>query len=143
MPVMNSSSAVGPAMMVYKLNGPWENLVPVGLNEEKTAVVSYPSPADLVRMKSPVKIRDEWWFDTRGITQNTAFLAINSSDYIKLKEAPSLADMMLNLKTKTPFLELWNCGIAKPGFNNEELISKKLKRSQPEGCTCLIKNSSH
>ncbi len=138
---LETSKVVGPSIMVYRLNGPLEGFVPVGLNEEKTAIVSYPSPLDLGRMKSPINVEQDWWIDTRGITQNTGFLSIKTADYLNLKEAPSLAEMMQNLN-KTPFLELWNCGISQTGFTDAELIKKKLKRNQLKGCTCLIKNTS-
>lgn len=43
----------GPNAIVYQLNGPWENLVPITLSADGNNILAYPAPADVKNMRAP------------------------------------------------------------------------------------------
>lgn len=99
--------------MVYKTRQNYSRYVAVELSPDKKTVTSYPKPADEALLKAPVALKDGYWTANNTLTVNTAFLAITKDDYRQLKHAaPTAADLIFLIKDKTPFTELWDCGVA-------------------------------
>ncbi len=99
--------------IVYKTIGDFGNLVPITMNENRTEIISYPAPIDLItdgKPTTPTKLKNGYLLDNRGITANTVFLKYTYENYIKLENAPSLEEMMKNIAEKHPLSELVNCG---------------------------------
>ncbi len=83
-----------PPARVYRTSADYAANVPVTLNEQRTALVSYPDPADLRQQSSPVPLADGWMLDRRGISANSAFLTYTYAQYAALDRAPDEADIM-------------------------------------------------
>lgn len=100
-------------VIVYKTSQDYCQFVPVLMNEERTKIVSYPSPTDLFfegRLAKPTVLKNGYLLDNRGINKNVVFLNYTYEVYSKLKEAPLLDEMMKNIKNKFPLIELIYCG---------------------------------
>lgn len=90
---MGSAPHFLPKARIYKTNGNFAQLVPITLNSERTAVVSYPAPSDL-RNSEPVALADGWLLDRRGISYQTAFLRTTYAEYMALPSAPSRGQLL-------------------------------------------------
>jgi hypothetical protein len=104
---------IGEQAIIYRTKKDYSKLIPVTLNADKTKIISYPSPGDIIyqgRKAIPVKLKDGYWLDNRGINAHTAFLKITYDDYSKLASAPSLNDMMDMIEDKDPILEIYSLG---------------------------------
>ncbi len=102
-----------PFVIIYKTKKDYYDNVPVTLNDEKTAIVSYPSVKDIFfngKLALPEKLHDKYLLDKRGINRNVAFLNITYEDYSKLSSIPSLNEMMQMIIDKDPLIEMYNCG---------------------------------
>ncbi len=86
-----------PRALIYSMNGNWSQYVPVTLNEEGTALVSYPAPTDITYSQTPVSVGDGLWLDRRGISNRTAFTRWTYAEYSQLKAVPSQEEIMNNL----------------------------------------------
>jgi len=126
-----------PNVIVYQLNGNWENLVPVTLSEDKTQIVAYPGPTDLQKMKPPIFLKYGWWLDTRGISKNTAFLSITIDEYLTWKEVPSIDELMKRVKVVKPFKRIMNCGNFIVNNESIEKLNKQLRKKTIKKCTCV------
>lgn len=82
-----------PMAHIYKTNGDYASLVPITLNEERTAIVSFPAPGDL-QSTAPIQLADGYLLDKRGVGENTAFTSYTYSQYMALDAAPSLTQLM-------------------------------------------------
>ena len=99
--------------IVYKTIGDYHNLVPITMNENRTEIISYPAPTDLIingKPTIPTKLKNGYLLDNRGININTVFLKYTYDYYSKLDEAPSLDEMMKNIAEKYPLSEFIHCG---------------------------------
>lgn len=100
-------------VVIYKTAKDYSNNVSVTLSNDKTTIVSYPHPADLVLGKNlalPAPLHNGYLLDNRGINKNVAFLKYTYSEYSKMKEAPSLQELQRSIIDKDPLTELWDCG---------------------------------
>lgn len=94
-PVRDSKPVAARAMtQIYRTNGDYDNLVPITLNAERNAVVSYPAPSDLTEFSTPVKLDDGFLMDRRGVGLNTAFIRYTYAEYRALKSAPTPAQLL-------------------------------------------------
>lgn len=89
-----SGHAVMPRAVVYRTNGDYNDRVPVALNADGSALVSYPAPSDLTSSSAPVPLGHGYLLDRRGVGPNTAFLSMTYDQYRALKQAPSPAELM-------------------------------------------------
>lgn len=108
-----SSSYANQQTIVYKTIGDFNNLVPITMNENRTEIVSYPAPTDLVmngKVTVPTKLKNGYLLDNRGINTNTVFLKYTYDYYSKLENAPNSEEMMKSIAEKYPLSELINCG---------------------------------
>lgn len=88
-------SAYIPKAVIYRTNGDYAQQVPIALNAQRTAVVSYPGPGDVSEASSPVALGDGWLLDRRGgVGLNSAFLRYTYAEYARLQQAPSAAELM-------------------------------------------------
>lgn len=126
----------GPHSIVYKTKADYSVNVPVMLNDEKTMVLSYPAKEDVKRgdnFQYPMKLKNDWLLDTRGINQNVAFLSLTYEQYYNLTEIPAPDQLYTMIIDKNPLTAMCDCGI-KSVFKNEKkqlnfLIKKgKLKQ---------------
>lgn len=85
-----------PKTVIYRTDGDYARYVPVTLNDDRNALVSFPAPGD-VRGGNPVALADGFWLDRRGIGPNTAFTRWTYEEYAALPAAPSPAEIMANL----------------------------------------------
>ena len=102
-----------PFVIIYKTKNDYFDKVPVTLNEEKNAIVSYPSTKDIFfngKLALPEKLHEGYLLDIRGINKNVAFLNITYEDYRKLTSTPSIDEMMQMIIDKDPLIKMYNCG---------------------------------
>lgn len=137
---MSTGSAEAlPPVIVYKTSGDYYNLVPITLNETKDKVISYPAPSDLYtggKLALPIKLENGYLFDQRGINANSVFTSFTYEAYSKLESAPSIDDLMTNIKDQDPFVEIYDCGKMNQ-FKNLEKDLNKLIRKRFKGCIQL------
>lgn len=102
-----------PQLVIYKTHKDYRFLVPVTLNDEKTAIESFPSPTDLFyegELAIPAELKQEYLLDFRGITPNTAFLKLSYMEYANLARIPSAEELFKLILDKDPFIEIYLCG---------------------------------
>lgn len=99
--------------IIYKTNGDFYNKVPVIMNEERTEIVSYPAPSDLLLDGKPVypaKLKKDFLLDNRGINERVAFLSFSYEEYSKMESAPEMSVLMTSILEKYPLTEMYDCG---------------------------------
>lgn len=120
-PTDNASTQVSPQpydaamahVIIYKTKKDYSNHVPVVLSDDKTQIISYPHPGDLVsggQLAKPTPLHMGYLLDNRGIHKNVAFLKYTYAEYTKLKEVPTLQELQQSIIDKDPLTELWDCG---------------------------------
>lgn len=119
--------------VVYKTNGNWNEYVPVTLNPERTAVVSYPAPSDLVGA-TPVKLRDGFLLDRRGISTNTAFTRWTYAEYAALPEPPSTKEILANIIPEAKVTAIYRTNIP-VGTPDAVTLCNEAISSGFKGCT--------
>ena len=113
--------AAGPQAIIYKTTGDYSDFVPVLMNAQKTKIVSYPAPSDvyyLGKLAKPTLLKNGYLLDNRGINEHVAFLNYTYEEYSKLPEAPSMEQMMKNIRSLHPLTEFVNCGL-RTQYKNE------------------------
>ncbi|MEI6753129.1 MAG: hypothetical protein WCK78_08165 [Paludibacter sp.] len=111
--LLNSVVRAEAQVIVYKTIKDYSQFVPVTMNEERTRIVSYPAPSDLFvngKPTLPTSLKNGYLLDNRGINKNVVFLNYTYETYGKMNEAPSLEEMLKNIKDKFPLVELIYCG---------------------------------
>jgi hypothetical protein len=128
-PSINNS----PSALVYKTRGNYNNLVPVILSDDKTTILSYPHPKDLINGKQlmlPFELEDNYLLDNRGINKNVAFLKMTYEEYDKLENPLEISSLFKLIIDNDPLVELCNCG-KKNSFKNEvKQINKLIKKRE-------------
>lgn len=87
-----SSPAVMPKAVAYRMSGPYSLNVPVNVNAAGN-IVSYPAPTDLGPDSTPIDLGGGWWLDRRGVSANSVFTRYTYAEYRALKTAPSLSEL--------------------------------------------------
>lgn len=109
-----------PHVLVYKTRSDYSKLVPVTLSDDKSVVLSYPHPGDLLvggKLLEPASLKDGYWLDRKGIGRNTAFIRLSYSEYAALPAAPDAEELLKMVVDPDPFIELYDCGLWS-GFDN-------------------------
>ncbi len=130
---INSTYSTGPNLIVYKTKENYNNLVPVLLSEDKTQIVSYPHPKDLIvgnDMKLPTELNKGYLIDNRGIGRNVAFLKITYDEYSKLEDAPSLEYLFSKIIDKNPLIEFYNCGLTSSFTAEIQQLNKMINEGE-------------
>ena len=128
----------GPPVLVYKTKANYNNLVPVILSDDKTEIVSYPHPNDLIKGSGfplPFILNDGYLLDNRGIGKNVAFLKLTYEEYTKLENVPSIKELYDNILDKDPLTELCDCGV-KTAFSDDTKQLNKLIDNRKIRTTC-------
>lgn len=103
----------GPPTVVYKTSQDFSNYVPVLMNGDKTTILAYPAPSDLLKdgvPAQPTLLRDGYLLDNFGLRRNSVYLKYTIEEYSKLERVPSTEEMMENILEKDPFTFMCNCG---------------------------------
>lgn len=108
--LIKPASTPGLPTVVYKTKKNYDDLVPVGLSNDKKQIVSYPDPRDLKNLPKPTKLADGYLLDNRGIGRNVAFLKITYEEYAQLSEVPPIDSLKKWIIDKNPLEELYDCG---------------------------------
>jgi hypothetical protein len=111
-PVGTPVNALAPTI-VYKMTGNYWQNVPVTLSDDKTQIVSYPHPKDLIvngKLATPSPLPDGYWLDNRGISPNVAFTSWTYEAYSRLEAPPSVSELFNAIIDKNPIAEMCDCG---------------------------------
>lgn len=138
MVISNPTANALPAAIVYKTRANYNNKVPVMLNADKTAIMSYPAPSDVRHLPTPLPLADGYLLDQRGIGNTVAFLSLTYKDYAELPAVPSTDLLMKSIIDKNPLLEMYRLPI---NFNEAVADTAKVNeiiRSHFSGCTPLV-----
>jgi len=116
-----------PSVIIYKTKGDYSKNVPVGLNDERTAIVSYPGKTD-IKGQEPIPLKYGFLLDKRGIRPNVAFLKYTYDEFLALETIPSIAELFKDIIDADPLTEMYDCGkISNFHHGNvEELLNQAL-----------------
>ncbi|MCB2220161.1 MAG: hypothetical protein KQI35_07170 [Bacteroidetes bacterium] len=129
----NSIGQPGPPLIIYRTNGDYFFNVPVILNEDHTAVVSYPDPRDLViggNYTYPTHLSNDFLLDNRGINENVAFLKLTYDEYSKLSSAPNSAELMEMVVEAEPLTEMYQCGNRSNVDDPQSYLNAKIENNE-------------
>lgn len=102
-----------PPTVIYKMKRDYSRNVPVLLSDDKSEIVSYPHPMDLIGMTSkevmPIRLHDGYYLDRRGINKNVAFLTLTYNNYRKLRKPLSIDQIKKVILDKDPLVEFYTC----------------------------------
>ena len=99
-------------VIIYKTSADYFQNVPVTLNETKDKITSYPHPKDVFyegELALPVKLKEGYLLDRRGINAHSAFTSYTYEVYSKLKSAPSPEELYTRIIDKDPFEVIYDC----------------------------------
>lgn len=134
LPVVSEAQSVGatPHQLIYKTKRDYSKYVAVELSEDRKTLTYYPAPTDMraISKLKPVKLHKDYWLSKTGISGNTAYLAITSSEYAKMKKVPDEARLMKLVKYKDVVTEIYDCG--KRGAMTEKQINDLIDNDQLE-----------
>jgi hypothetical protein len=122
----------GPSAIVYKTKNNYNDLVAVILSDDKSEIISYPSPTDVKKegySPNPIILKNGYLLDNRGINPNVAFINLTYQQYGELKEVPSLKTMFEMIVDKDPLLEMCNCGNRDSIQNTEAKLNYLIKNN--------------
>jgi hypothetical protein len=120
-----------PNVIIYKTKADYSKNVPVGVNEEKTAIISYPGKTDL-KNQEPTPLQYGFLLDRRGININVAFLKYTYDEYLALETIPPIAELFNAIIDADPITEMYNCGKVSdfPNGDVEEQLNQRLTESK-------------
>ncbi len=110
--VRGNLAQVEPAI-VYKTKADYYDKVPIILSDDKKSVVSYPAPTDVYyrgKLAYPIKLKNGYLLDNRGINKNVAFTKYTYNEYSKLTASPTEKDLLNSVIDNSPLLNLVNLG---------------------------------
>jgi hypothetical protein len=110
--------------IIYKTKKDFSQLVPVQMNKERTKIVAYPSPKDLMKsgeLQTPIVLDKGYYLDRRGVNTNTVFINMTYEAYAALKKAPPVSEMKELIVEKDPFVEMYVCPDLKQNASVEEM----------------------
>lgn len=131
--------------IVYKTKANYDTLVPVILSEDRSEIIAYPHPRDLLLPPSgdkpslkkqytlPVRMEGGYLLDNRGVGIYTAFLDMSYQEYSALAQPPSLAELKERILDSDPMTEVCDCG-DRMAFKDVErqinkiIVMKKLRK---------------
>ncbi len=131
----------GPPTIIYKTKKDYNQLVPVILSEDKSTIVSYPHPSDVLingKFPYPTPLENGYLLDNRGINKNVAFLNMTYEAYSALETAPSLDTLFSRIIDNNPLLEMYYCGNRYTFKNNLlEDLNTLIQNDELSRCKCL------
>ncbi|RYE23479.1 MAG: hypothetical protein EOP51_10340 [Sphingobacteriales bacterium] len=130
----------GPKLVVYKTKGDYSNMVPVGLSEDKSRIVSYPAPTDIKvagGYLKPSKLAKGYLLDNQGIGKNVAFLNISYEAYAKMDQL-SRDELYTKIADKDPLVELYDCGQRNAKLSSLiKALKKDIRKKRLSNCNKL------
>lgn len=131
-PITNKENQMGgPPVIIYKTKKNYNKNVAIILSEDKTEIVSYPDPKDVIKNDNycyPTSLIKGFLLDNRGINKNIAFLSITYEEYAKLKTAPSIDEMKKLIIDKNPLKKMYICGNQYQYKNLTEEVNQIIKK---------------
>lgn len=103
----------GPKALVYQTKANYNLQVPVMLSDDKTQIVSYPHPKDLLvggTLQTPIPLHRGYLLDKRGISKNVAFIKLTYEEYSKLQTVPTAKELFELIIDNDPLTEFVDCG---------------------------------
>lgn len=132
----------GPHVMVYRTKTDLRENVPVLLTADGKDIVSYPHPSDLSvdgKLKLPTPLKNGYLMDNRGINQYLGFLKLTYSEYDKLEEAPSLAELNEMIIDREPLIEICDCGLRSAFTDIENQLNQLIEKDRLKS-VCKVVN---
>jgi len=102
------------------------------LSENKTKIISYPGPGDVVTGSGyplPV-ILHKGYLLNGGVGENTAFLKYTYEQYSKLRELPPLDQLYKMIIDRDPITTLCDCGTRQDGVNSEKQLNEWIDKNR-------------
>lgn len=100
-------NSVAPSFMIYKTKRDYSDLVWVELSADKTKVIAYPDPKDILN-QIPIQMHDGYY--SGSVDADTSFVNIKIEKYATFKTLFSPQQLYSLIINKNPFAELYNCG---------------------------------
>lgn len=123
-----------PPTVIYKMKRDYSRNVPVLLSDDKSEIVSYPHPMDLIGMTSkevmPIRLHDGYYLDRRGINKNVAFLNISYNSYRKLRKPLSIKEIEKLILDRNPLTEIFTCTNHTYSEKNIDKINSMIDRGE-------------
>jgi hypothetical protein len=123
---------VSAPVIVYKTKRDYFDFVPVGLNNQKDEIISYPHPKDIKIGEDyalPIKLKNNYLLDRRGIGIYTVFTYYRYKEYAVRTSPPNLETLMEFIQDKNPFTEIWLCGQVQDYSNIVKELNKMIKNN--------------
>jgi len=130
----------GPQTIVYKTKKDYSQNVPVILNDEKTAIVSYYGTGDLTykgKIAYPTELVEGYLLDNIGIRKNVAYTSLIIEEYKKLDKMLTKDELFDLIIDKDPIEEMYSCGNRSKFTNELEEINKIITDKQLKNCKKL------
>ena len=130
----------GPAAIVYKTKKDYSKNVPVILSEDKSEIVGYFSPKDLIRnekVKYPDTLNNGYLLDNIGINQNVAYTSLIIDSYTKSMQVISVNKLFELIIDNDPLTEMYNCGNKGKMNNPIENLNNIIDKRQLKYCKKL------
>jgi hypothetical protein len=124
MPPMKGNLAAMAQVVIYKTKADYSKNVPVRLSDDKTQIISYPAPSDLLidgKIQYPKVLSDGFVLDNRGVSLNTAFLKVSYEEYTQPGFLPDPAAMINQVLDADPIVEMYSCG---PKSKFQDVVSE-------------------
>ena len=93
--------------IVFKTVRDYSTLAWVGLSADKTKVISYPAPSDIIH-QTPIKLHNGYLSGNIGF--NTAYINIKIDRYAGIPNMLSEQQLYNLIVNKNPFSEIYDCG---------------------------------
>jgi len=123
-----------PPIVIYKMKRDYSRNVPVLLSDDKSEIVSYPHPMDLIGMTSkevmPIRLHDGYYLDRRGINKNVAFLNISYNSYRKLRKPLGNKEIEKLIVDRNPLTQILICSNLTYSENNIEKINSMIDKGE-------------
>lgn len=104
----------GTPTVIYQMKKDYSKLVPVILSDDKTKVISYPSPKDMFHPNGELRVQQElsdgFYLDQIGLTINSAFISYAIEDYSRMIMPPSTDSLFKLVIDADPFKKMYNLG---------------------------------
>lgn len=130
----------GPKTIIYKTKKDYSQNVPVILNDEKTAIVSYFGTGDLTykgEIAYPVELIDGYLLDNIGIRENVAYTSLKIDEYKKSNKMFTKDELFALIIDKDPIEKMYSCGNRSKFSNEIEEINKLITDKQLKNCKKL------
>lgn len=118
-------------VVIYKMKEDYSLQVPVTLSADKKTLTSYPAPGDIYYggdLAYPVALKNGFFLDRRGISENSAFTKWTYYEYSRLSKTPSEADIFKMLLETDPFTEMYYCGTKSDYKDLENELNKAISK---------------